>query len=197
MKDMGIEMGLQPRTVQNGPVARKLAEEVASIFPSAIVRRVATFFGALDIKKQSGGGIWRMTKRQIGTSGDRSTNLHEYMHAATDADPVLRSLENAFLERRRMGDPWRTREQYDVNERITALEPYDASVKRKYPDERWVKDDLHNPYAGRKYEVGSRNNGATESLSVGIQYLVSDGGSTDDDHKNMTLGALIMAGMKP
>ena len=195
MKDMGIEMGLQPRTRQNGPVAKKLKEEVASIFPSQIVERVSKSYGTLNIKKVVSGGKWRSSMSTIETDSSRGTNLHEFMHAATYSDPVLRSLENAFLERRRMGDPTRTREQYDVSERITALEPYDSSVKTKYPFEKWVKDQLTDPYAGRKYE---RIRGATESLTRGIEYLVtSTHNSDDDDHKNFTLGALIMAGMKP
>jgi hypothetical protein len=91
-----------------------------------------------------------------------------------------------------MGDPKRTREQYDVSERITAIEPYD-SVRGKYGG-AYVKDQLSDPYAGRKYSLG----GATESLTRGLEFLVADRfNSDDDDHKNFTLGALIMAGTAP
>jgi hypothetical protein len=192
MRGMGIDIGRPPQTVKDGKYDRKLQEDVREIFPSRIVAEVQKSFGAIRTIKIPGGGSWNTIGSVMKTSGGRSTNLHEFMHAATYADPVLRSLENAFLERRRMGDPKRTREQYDVSERITALEPYD-SVRGKYGG-TYVKDQLSDPYAGRKYSLG----GATESLTRGLEFLVADRfNSDDDDHKNFTLGALIMAGTAP
>ena len=193
MREMGIEMGLAPTTQQSGKWAKKLQADVSSIFPSRAVAKVTAKYKPLFIKKTSGGGSWNTYDAQLNTDGTTSTNLHEFMHAVTYADPVARAVENAFLERRRMGDPSRTREQYDVSERITAIEPYDA-VRGKYGG-TYVKDDLSDGYAGRKYFSGKGN--PTESLTRGLEFLVADThGSDDDDHRNMTMGVLIMLGQE-
>lgn len=193
MRGMGIEVGAIPKTAKNGKYELILQQQVSEIFPSRIVKEVQSQMGALNIKKVARAGSYNFFGNTIETDGTKSTNLHEFTHAATYANRVLRSLENVFLERRRMGDPKRTREQYDVSQRITALEGM-SSVKGKYGG-YYVKDQLSDYYAGRKY--GSAKS-PTESLTRGVEYLVADiHGSDDDDHKNFAFGALIMAGTEP
>jgi len=196
MKEMGIKIGGDLRLLGNKTTAQsKFVKDVVEIFPSNAIEAVNQNFPAMRVKKTSdfGGGVWLRHQQVIETSGTRDTNIHEFTHAVTDAVPVARVMENVFLQRRRMGDPARTREQYDVTERITKLEPY-AEQGGDYIGSSFVRDHLSDPYAGRKYGIGF--NGPTESLTRGMEYLFADRySSNDEDHKNLAMGTLIMIGL--
>ena len=190
MKEMGIQMGAKLKIKGTKTYTPTHFERnVNEIFPSKAIEGVNAMFPTMKVQKNgTGGGAFYSVQGIIDTDGTRVTDVHEYMHAVTFASPIARVMENAFLERRRMGDPARTREQYDVKERITELESYE------YSSTNYVKDKLTDPYAGKKYY--HELDGPTESLTRGLQYLIADTyKSTDEDHKNMTMGTLIMIGL--
>ena len=190
MEEMGISVGGKLKLMGSATYTRtNLERHVNEIFPSKVIKDVRAMFPTMKVQKNSsGGGAFYSVQGIIDTDGTRVTDVHEYMHAVTFASPIARVMENAFLERRRMGDPARTREQYDVKQRISKLEPY------RNGSTNYVTDKLTDPYAGKKYY--HQLDGPTESLTRGLQYLIADTWkSQDEDHKNMTMGTLIMIGL--
>jgi hypothetical protein len=77
--------GVAPEVGNGGKLVNAFKSDVQSIFPDALVTRVNydnkfSDVGKLTVKSTKYGGSFSLLDRTVKTSGERSTNIHEFMH---------------------------------------------------------------------------------------------------------------------
>lgn len=124
----------------------------------------------------SGRDSWGVKSEQV----MRWQGYHEMMHVITYVSPAAALVESAVVQRRALGRPSATIES--------------DGVKMTATGGTYAKDLWHDGYAGRLYEDGAR-----ETLSVGMEYLMGVGRSRDEqtvdtDLAAAALGAILVGG---
>lgn len=110
--------------------------------------------------------------------GDRSVLLHEIGHGVEYANPWVRYIENLT---------WRERAG---NEKLKGLASLTGN-KNYTSDEKAVKDEWRNAYAGKSY--GGEKPSAAEAYEIfttGVQAIFYGDQVIDDKHRNVVLGIL-------
>lgn len=162
----------------------------------AIVSRFADG-GKLDITAVAGAGVRRAHAQNLGNGkvlvtnprpkrsgsgtivrGDKSVFLHEIGHGIEYANPWVRYVEHLTWTARADGEKLRTLRSISGNSGYRS-------------DEKGVKDDWLNDYAGKSYG-GDRPSPseAYEIFTLGLQSLFYGDQRIDDKHRSVVLGIL-------
>lgn len=231
MEKLGIAFGAQPDLIGaglTGARGKMLAEvtatvqyDVSQVIPSPIIEAVNRV-GLIRIDDDTqGGGSFDPNERLITTSGTRSTNVHEYVHAVTYSVPAAMGVEQAVLARRTFGRTQDALKDKSLADKLkTGQQKFVTKIK--YPNGQemgmggytgqiyarsgflptFKLDKFTDPYAGRIYARNGATDGA-ETLTVGIEHLIGEGGgmragaAQDRDLMAATLGMLVALGRMP
>lgn len=184
--------GVAPEVGNGGKLVNAFKSDVQSIFPDALVTRVNydnkfSDVGKLTVKSTKYGGSFSLLDRTVKTSGERSTNVHEFMHNVTYADPFFRFMETAVLDSRRFGAYERPESLKPFEERVAVgAQGGFYSVGLQMPAGGYFRDSFVDTYAGRVYSHGAR-----ETLTRGVEALVT-GNPSDVGLWRATAGAIIV-----
>lgn len=174
---------------------------VKKYIPSGIIALVNAQ-GAITVSNgalSSRGGSWNGGSRILTTENRPQVQLHEYIHAIAEVNPVAKLIEQATLTRRTIGSPSTQKDgKFDSADIGAGRQKINRSTR--YQGIRYnfdhVKDDFAEPYAGRLYPHQS-----AETLTVGHDLAFTDDrtreyGITrrDDDLSASVIGLLLTLG---
>ena len=147
----------------------------------------------------SGGGYWNGPSRVLMTGARPQVQLHEYIHAIAQVNPVAKLIEQATATRRTIGNPATQKDgKFDSADLAAGRQKVNKSTRyqgMKYEFDH-VKDDFAEPYAGRLYDHISG-----EVLTVGHDLAFTDDRTReygiarrDDDLSASVIGLLFTLG---
>ena len=229
---MGISLGGRfamnehdPLTQDSAGLGKKFRSDIEALYPSEVIKQVDRFVqasdrGAVFVNKVAGGGSYNSREVVIETSGDRSTNVHEFMHLVADSSKAVELFEGSELIRRTTGKITDSVKDVPFIDKLK-LGRQKFVTKYDMPDGRRVgsggyqmevlaragvgpmfrKDRFKDTYSGRIY---GGNNGdlqmGTEILTTGMEHLINEGAAfragveQDRDLMEATLGILLVMG---
>lgn len=153
----------------------------------------------LKIKRAEPGsghlGLWNRYARTLETDGRESTTVHELIHAASDSDPLLDTLQQLILSSRWVG----YKDEKSRKKGIQALLKRGWEEPKKMPladgEALLVEDEFEDIYAGRIYPDGV----GAETLTRAFDYLLDptfrEYGNIDYDLLASVFGGLLMVSL--
>ena len=182
-------------------IANETYSNVKKYIPSQIIDLVNQQgdITVLSNAMSSGGGWWDGQSRVLMTGGRPQVQLHEYIHAISQTNPVAKLIEQATAARRTIGNPTTRKDgKFDSADLMAGRQKVSRSTRyqgMKY-DFDHVKDDFAEPYAGRLYDHISG-----EVLTVGHDLAFTDDRTRefgivrrDDDLSASVIGLLFTLG---
>jgi hypothetical protein len=202
LKDLGVSGQSQIGTsdqlrISSGTASKELKDkfvkQIHTYFPASTIQTFKNKYPqGLKLTKSNSGGHWVDSQVKIQSDLTLETNLHEFMHAVTYADPRANFVERAFYMRRRTDGG---RGNQPIQERVKngwekPKKTYDGG-RGKRSDSEYIRDEFHSEYTGRYYDSGH-----TETMTTGLDRIAGRGSSIEDqDHTNTVIGLLVAIGL--
>jgi hypothetical protein len=202
LKDLGVSGQSQIGTpdqlrISSGTASKvlkdKFVKQIHTYFPASVIQNFKDKYPqGLKLTKSNSGGHWSGLQAKIQSDLTLSTNLHEFMHAVTYADPRANFVERAFYMRRRTNGG---RGNQPIQERVKngwekPKKTYDGGLGKR-SDSDYIRDEFHSQYTGRYYA-----DGYTETMTTGLDRIAGRGSSIEDqDHTNTVIGLLVAIGL--
>jgi len=216
VKDVTVTVVHEGRGKQNPQTTALYEKAIASVIPflpralvdGSMSQSVIGRFsggGPLKILAVSGSGVRRAHAENRGSGAvtirhqkpvlnkkgelsnhDRSVFLHEIGHGLEYANPWIRTVEAQTWIDRRGTEPIRT---------LNAIVGGGGGGYNS--NEKGVKDEWRNVYAGKTYTQAAFRSSAYEILTTGLQNLWFGDQAADDAHRAVVLGILAATGAKP